>query len=192
MIQLFREARAVQDTLDGQGWRFCFIGGLAVQHWGEPRATRDLDISLFAGFGQEAGIVDRLLALYPPRRPDARDFALRHRVLLLATPTGIPIDLALAGLAFESEMIDRAVEVEFLPSVRLRICSAEDLVVLKAFADRPQDQADLLGIARRRGRTLDWVAVLARLGPLAEAKEDLEILQTMRALHEQFGRQTSG
>jgi hypothetical protein len=29
-----------------QGWRFCFIGGIAVQRWGEPRFTADADLTL--------------------------------------------------------------------------------------------------------------------------------------------------
>ena len=33
-----------------QGWRFCIIGGLALQRWGEPRLTRDVDIEVFTGF----------------------------------------------------------------------------------------------------------------------------------------------
>lgn len=186
MIALFREAYALQQFVTGRGWPFCFIGGVALQHWGEPRVTRDLDLTVFTGFGGEAPVVDGLLAQYPGRRADARDFALRHRVLLLATPAGIPVDVALGSLPFEADMIARATDVEFEPAVALRICSAEDLLVLKAFADRLQDRADLAGIARRRGRVLDWDAVLARLAPLAETKGDPGILQAVKDLRAQF------
>ena len=67
-----------------RGWRSCIIGALAVQRWGEPRLTRDVDVSLLTGFGTEAAFIDRLLATFAPRRPDARAFALEYRVLLLA------------------------------------------------------------------------------------------------------------
>lgn len=187
MIELFREARTLQQFLEERGWAFCFIGGVALQHWGEPRVTRDLDLTLFTGFGGELPVVDALLAHYRGRRPDARDFALRHRVLLLATPAGIPADVALGALPFEAEMIARAAEVEFQPGVALRICSAEDLLVLKAFADRLQDRADAEGIAKRRGRGLDWDAVLTRLAPLAETKGDPGMLDRVRLLRERFG-----
>ena len=187
MIELFREARALQQVLTDRGWPFCFIGGVALQHWGEPRVTRDLDLTVFTGFGGEAPVVDGLLARYAGRRPDARAFALRHRVLLFSTPGGIAVDLALGALAFEAEMIGRATDVEFEPGVALRICTGEDLLVLKAFADRLQDRADVAGIARRRGRMLDWDAVIERLTPLAETKGEPVILETVRALREQFG-----
>lgn len=186
MIELFREARAVQEFLAEGGWPFCFIGGVALQHWGEPRVTRDLDLTVFTGFGGEAPVVDAVLARYAGRRVDARAFALRHRVLLCATPAGVPVDIALGALPLEAEMIGRAADVAFEPGVALRICAAEDLVVLKAFADRLQDRADVLGIAGRSGRTLDWDAVLTRLTPLAETKGDAEILDRIRSLREQF------
>lgn len=33
---------------------FCFIGGLAVLRWGEPRLTRDVDVTVLAEYGSEA------------------------------------------------------------------------------------------------------------------------------------------
>jgi predicted nucleotidyltransferase len=187
LIRLFQEARSVQETLNTKRWPFCFIGGIAVQHWGEPRATRDLDLSIFTGFGGEAPVVDGLLAEYAGRIADARDFALRHRVLLIRTASGVEVDVALAGLPFESEMINRAIDVELETDVVLRLCRAEDLFVLKAFADRAQDRADLVGIARRRGAEMDWTAVVERLTPLAEAKDALDILDRVRDLQQEFG-----
>src|SRR5439155_12046794 len=120
--------------------RFCFIGGIAIQHWGEPRTTRDIDVSVFAGFGGEGPIIDQLLAAFPGRIADAREFAIRHRVLLIwvRDSAGVSVDAALAGLPFESEMIARAVRVSLDTGPPVQICTAEDLMVLKAFADRLQ------------------------------------------------------
>jgi hypothetical protein len=36
-----------------QRWQFCFIGGVVVQRWGEPRLTQDVDLTLLAGLGNE-------------------------------------------------------------------------------------------------------------------------------------------
>jgi hypothetical protein len=187
LISLFQQAQALQEFLTQRGWPFCFIGGIALQHWGEPRVTRDLDIALFTGFGGEGSFIDGLLSQYAPRRPDARQFAVQYRVLLLSMPGGIPVDVALAALPFEAEMIGRACMVPFGNAIALRICSAEDLFVLKAFAHRPQDSADLIGIAKRRGRTLDWDAIQSRLAPLAAVKNEPEILAEVRVLREKFG-----
>jgi len=151
MIDLVEEALELQGLLASQGWDFCFIGGLALQRWSEPRLTKDMDLTLLTGFGREEPFIDFLLCHYTPRRQDAREFALCQRVLLLQSASGIGIDIALAGLPFEESAVRRAVMVEYAPGILLRICSAEDLIVMKAFADRPQDRLDLRGILVRQG-----------------------------------------
>jgi hypothetical protein len=52
-----------QAFCDKQGWRACFVGGIAVQRWGEPRVTRDVDLTLLTGFGSEDDFVDLLREL---------------------------------------------------------------------------------------------------------------------------------
>src|SRR5437016_157791 len=94
-------AEEIQSFCQKQGWRFCFIGGLAVQRWGEPRLTQDADLTLLTGFGGEEKFVDPLLETFGPRRADAREFALISRVLLLQTADRVAIDIALGGFPFE-------------------------------------------------------------------------------------------
>ena len=72
MVDLILEAFALQEFMFARGWRFCFIGGLAVQVWGEPRLTRDIDVSLMVGFGGEASFIDEVLRSYPGRLAEAR------------------------------------------------------------------------------------------------------------------------
>lgn len=50
-----------------RGWRHCFIGGLAVQRWGEQRATRDADLTLLAGWGNDEPYVDEWLRQFISR-----------------------------------------------------------------------------------------------------------------------------
>ena len=61
-------------------------------------------------------------------------------------------------------------------------CSAQDLVVLKAFADRMQDWLDIEGVIVRQGTNLDRSLVLHELGPLLELKEDPQADVTLRGL----------
>ena len=68
--------------------------------------------------------------------------------------------------------MDRSSDFAFARDITLRTCSAEDLVVLKAFADRPQDWLDVEGIVVRQGRTLNRARVMEELIPLLELKED--------------------
>jgi len=175
-------ALEIQRFVQERGWRFCVVGGLAVQRWGEPRATQDVDISLLTGFGAEEPYIVELLAHFESRRPDAAPFALVARVLVLTSSNGIGVDVALAGIPFEERAIERASPFEFLPGVTLLTCSAEDLVVLKAFAGRPLDWRDVEGVLCRQFGELDWPYIYEELTPLATAKEEPEIVDQLRAL----------
>jgi hypothetical protein len=183
MKSLFLTAAELETFLIEQGWRYCFIGGIALQRWGQPRLTNDIDLTILAGFGNEAAFVDALLSRYRARIPDGCDFALKHRVLLLESREGIPIDVALGGIAFEDHIVSRATRYEFLPGVSLLTCSAEDLIVLKAFADRPRDWADVETIVRRQVGPLDWQYVFDQLEPLCHVKDTPEIVERVRRLY---------
>lgn len=61
MNGLFEAGLEVQKFMEKRKWAFCFIGALAVLRWGEVRTTQYIDISLFTGYGEEAGYVHSLL-----------------------------------------------------------------------------------------------------------------------------------
>jgi len=46
MNPIFAAAYDLQTFCERAGWSFCFIGGIAVQRWGEPRFTQDADLTL--------------------------------------------------------------------------------------------------------------------------------------------------
>jgi hypothetical protein len=164
-------------ALRGTGRPGCLIGGLVVPRWGQPRTTGDADFSVLAPYGDEAPVIDALLRRFRPRRPDAKAFALAHRVLLIASAAGVAIDVAFAALPFEIEAIDRATPWEIAPGVLLPTCSAEHLIVYKLVAARPQDLLDVAGVVRRQGRRLD-VELIRRWGrEFADLKEDPDLLR---------------
>lgn len=179
MNEVIRAAAGLQAVCVAEAWRFCFIGGLAVQRWGEPRETVDVDLTLLTGFHDEARFVSILIEHFEPRIDDAADFARVNRVLLLRAPSGVGLDIALGGLPFEETVVNRSSMFTFPPDVPLRTCSAEDLLVLKAFADRPKDWVDVDGIIIRQSGRLDWSYVQAQLAPLVELKEAPEILRRL-------------
>ncbi len=182
MNGLFAAAEEVQELCRQERWRYCFIGGLAVQRWGEPRVTRDVDLTLLAGFGDEAAFATRLAASFEARVDDVVEFARRARVVLLRTADGVPIDVALGALPFEERAVGRASNWEIAGSSPLRTCSAEDLVVHKAFAGRDRDWADLAGIVARCGDRLDRELISEELAPLLELKGDPHALDRLLRL----------
>lgn len=172
---LYRAARRLQAFCERQRWRFCFIGGLSVQRWGEPRLTVDADLTLLTGFGNEERYIKALLREFSGRRADAGAFALRSRVLLLEDESGVALDIALGALPFEERSVARASAFKFAPGCRLRTCSAEDLLIHKCFANRDRDWADVEGVLARNLRRLDFRLIRSELGALAALKEDPEI-----------------
>ncbi len=186
MIEVFRAASEVQFVCEARNWRFCFIGGLALQQWGEPRETADVDLTLLTGFGGEDPFIVALLQLFQPRIPDAGQFALDHRVLLLRSQSGVGLDIAFGGLPFEESVIARSVMVQFPDAQRLRICTAEDLIVFKSFAARAKDWMDVEGILVRQTGKLDWSYIIAQLAPLADLKGAPEILEQLERRRIEF------
>jgi hypothetical protein len=99
-------------------------------------------------------------------------------------PGGAGIDVLLGALPYEQNLVDRATSFAFSPGVEIRICSAEDLIVLKLFASRPLDIRDAEGVAARNAKRLDWSYIEKQLRPLTETKQEPEILKTMVRIRE--------
>ncbi len=190
-IDALETALRLQEFCQVQKWSFCFIGGLAVQRWSEPRVTDDVDVTLITGFGTEDPFIDALLALdwLEPRNPNAREFAQTRRVLLLQTSGGIGVDIAMAAFPFEISATERAKEIELIPGISLRLCTAEDLIVFKTFAARPQDWRDVeMTIVRQGDAKLDWGYIREQLIPLLELKEQPDLLDQLEALRVRLRR----
>ncbi len=105
MNRIYTAAYALQQFCMRQGWSFCFIGGIAVQRWGQPRLTRDADLTLLVEFGTEDAFIDALLDQFASRVPDARVFARATRVLLLRAVNRVALDVALGATPFEEQSI---------------------------------------------------------------------------------------
>lgn len=182
MNPLFAAALELQHFFEARQWRFCFIGGLAVQRWGEPRLTLDVDCTLLTGFGEEARYVDELLGAFAGRVEHPREFALAHRVLLLYGRSKVPLDIALGAMPFEERCITRASSFAIGEGQSLLTCSAEDLVVFKAFAGRHRDWLDIETIICRQREALDAEVIWGELIPLLELKGDADTQPRLQRL----------
>jgi hypothetical protein len=160
----------------------CCIGGVALQRWGEVRQTVDVDLTVLAPLGTEGLVIDQLLKQFQPRISEARQFAMETRVLLLQSDDYLGIDVSLGAFPYEVRVMERSSHWQVSPYGRIRTCSAEDLVVLKAFANRPQDWIDIERVIIRQGARLDRQLILQELTPLAELKEDPQILLDLQGI----------
>ena len=123
------------------------IGGLAVALHGRPRVTRDVDALVWI----EEEHWSKFLAQahhhhFESREDEPLTFARRSRMLLLHhRPSGIPIDISLGNLPFESEALSRVVKAR-LGRRTIPLASVEDLIILKAVPHRDQDIIDIGGL----------------------------------------------
>jgi hypothetical protein len=184
MNPLLVAAGEVQEHCRSHDLKLCFIGGLAVLRWGEPRLTRDVDLTVIALPGSEQIAVDSLLEGFASRIADARAFALANRVLLLRAANGVPLDVALGALDFELRAVERA--TPWMVDTRsLLTCSAEDLIIFKTFAGRDRDWLDVEGVVIRQGRSLDRALICAELEQLLPLKGSTDDLARIRMLLDQ-------
>ncbi len=156
---------------------YAIIGGIAVQYWGEPRFTKDVDLTVLAPLESFPKTVELLLMQLSPRIDDAFEFALRHRVLLVQTSSGYPVDISFGLPGYEEEVIRRAIDHKLSPRKSVKLCSAEDLIIHKAIAGRVQDILDIQGVIARQGERLDTAYVRQWVSTFAELLENSEFSQ---------------
>lgn len=123
------------------------IGGLAVALLGRPRVTRDVDAVVFVEEPQWASFVATGEQYsFVPRLPEALKFARENRVLLLRhEKSGVDVDISLGGTQFEQQALAR-IKVLKIGKVALPLAHPEDLIVMKAVAQRDHDIKDIQGL----------------------------------------------
>jgi len=138
-------------ALDGAAIEYMVIGGQAVLVHGEPRLTRDIDITLGVD-SSELGRVQQALTKTGLQSAvdDLVSFVKQTNVLpLLDERSRIHVDLIFSFTQYEREAIRRAVLIQ-LENVPVRFAEVEDLLIHKLVAGRPRDLEDIRGVLARR------------------------------------------
>ena len=167
---LSRIARA----LDRHSLPYMIIGGQAVLLYGEPRLTRDIDVTLgIAADGLPVLLSAVGEAGFTPLPDDVPAFVEKTMVLpVIDDPTGIRVDFILSFTPYEQEAIGRARTVN-IGDTNVRFASVEDLIIHKIFAGRPRDLEDVRSILLRN-RDVDREYITFRLEQFDTALADSE------------------
>ena len=136
----------IAQALDGIGIPYMVIGGQAVLLFGEPRLTKDIDITLGVDLDRltEVRRLVESIALKPLVDPDT--FTKQTMVLPCAdVATGIRVDLIFSFTPYEQQAMARIKTVN-IGGAAIRFASVEDLIVHKMIAGRPRDLEDVKGV----------------------------------------------
>jgi hypothetical protein len=175
---------ALARWLESQRVPYAVIGGVAVTLQAAPRFTNDIDAVIWVDDNRWAGLVASATPFgIGARRADVLEFATRTRVLLLQHASGVPIDVSCGALPFEHALIERADATE-VNGQSIWVARAEDLLVMKAVANRPRDHADIESILVQHP-DMDTTAARELIREFADVLESPEILADFdRALRE--------
>lgn len=163
--------QALSAAMAGLRLDWYVFGAQAVLHWGRPRFTEDVDVTVLAGSVTTSELVAQLQRYgFEPRVEGTPAFVEQTRVVPLTfSENGWALDLVLGGPGLEEAFLHRSILTEVAPGLSVRVICPEDLIVTKVLAGRPKDLEDARSIVQSKGDALDRDAVHRTLGMLEEA-----------------------
>jgi hypothetical protein len=170
----------ITSFLDRQDVQYMVIGGIANLIWGEPRATLVVDVTVLVPPDAIDSFIESVGREFTILVKDPSDFVRDTRVFPVSMPSGVRIDLIFGLLPFEEEAVRRAARVEAAGRT-IRVCTAEDLILMKIISDRPRDIDDARAIVRRRLHALDLAYLEPRVMEMASLMERDDITTRWRA-----------
>ncbi len=135
---------SIAHGLDARGLPYMVIGGQAVLLYGEPRLTRDIDITLGVGPERLRELLEMSQALgWQVLAQSPEEFVRQTMVLPCLDPSsGIRIDFIFSLSSYEQQALEHARPVK-VGRASVRYASLEDLVIHKVIAGRPRDLEDV-------------------------------------------------
>jgi hypothetical protein len=155
MLPIYEAAWEMHQYLTRKRIPYVIIGGIAVQKWGRPRLTKDVDLTIAVPIEETEKIIEHIESKFKSRVPNLKEFARQTRVVLIYASNGREVDVSLALPGYEDLLMQRAQSFKLAPRKIVRVCSPEDLIIHKAVAGRPQDLSDLQGVIFRQATSLD-------------------------------------
>ena len=126
---------------------YMVIGGQAVLLYGEPRLTRDIDITLGVGVRELNKLKETISSLGLKILVERdEEFVERNMVLpTLDEKSGIRVDFIFSFSPYGRQAIERAKDIKLGRSL-VRFASLEDVVIHKVIAGRARDLEDIKSI----------------------------------------------
>ncbi len=148
--------------LEKAGIPYMVIGGQAVLLYGEPRLTRDIDVTLGVGIDGIAQVRKVAATMDLAILKDDDGFIKRTMVMpVRENSSGIRVDLIFSFSAYERHAIERAKAVD-IDGTMVKFASLEDVMIHKMIAGRPRDIEDVKSMLVKnpkydRSYVLSWL-----------------------------------
>jgi len=137
--------KKIANELNAHNIPYMVIGGQAVLLYGEPRLTKDIDITLGIGIGRLKEVNSIMQKVNLKILVD-ENFVQNTMVLLaIDEKTGIRVDFIFSFSLYEKQAIKRATDIKFGYTI-VKYASLEDLVIHKIIAGRAIDIEDVRSI----------------------------------------------
>ena len=132
---------------------YMLIGGQAVLLYGEPRLTRDIDITLGIAPNQYKKIAELISSLDLKVLVDNPEKFANELMVIPAIDEsiGIKVDFIFSFTPYERQAIARGNKVK-LGNIEINFASLEDLIIHKIFAGRARDLEDIKNIVLKNPR----------------------------------------
>ena len=130
--------------LAGASIPYMVIGGQAVLLYGEPRLTRDIDVTLGVGVEKLPDIILLASGLGWKILSDSPEPFVKETMVLpcLDEKSGIRVDFIFSFSEYERQAMKRVKQVK-IGQTSVRFASVEDLLIHKIVAGRPRDLEDV-------------------------------------------------
>jgi hypothetical protein len=175
-IEVVREV----DSILGDTFPMCLIGGLAVGYYSNPPVTVDIDFLVdatmedldrvawhFEGRGWERSVLR-----FTHQRPGFPKRGIElHRIDPDFSTKAVSIQdvdlISTGGDVYLTSVVARAVEVEVDKDLVISVVTPEDLIVIKSLVGRDKDLEDIAVMERALKKTLDYDYIERMLAQLS-------------------------
>ncbi|MFC1824632.1 nucleotidyl transferase AbiEii/AbiGii toxin family protein [Thermodesulfobacteriota bacterium] len=136
----------IASELDQRKIPYMVIGGQAVLLYGEPRLTRDIDITLGVTTERLDDVIGAAKNSGLKTMVDPNTFTMKTMVLpCQSSATDIRVDFIFSFSPYEQQAMDH-VRIVQMGDGEVKFASPEDLIIHKVFAGRPRDLEDVKNV----------------------------------------------
>ena len=164
-------------------------GGIALSYWGNPRSTQDIDLAIVIdNLGPLNDTLTNAGFVTSDKPPVELGLFSLHRWEFAdhASFVNVEVDFMMSTSEYYLQAIDRTVEVNLVGvPMPVSVLSREDLILLKLYADRLIDHADVLNLMELHWPELD-------LQSLERWAEQLKLTRSLQVAISRYHNETKG